>query len=179
MLWKGGLSKKNLAGIWSTLYYQERWYFFFHKISSYSLFFKMNFLKKCMEIWYFFQMPWKDGLSKNSRTGMWSVLYYLERRYFFSRKIWYFSFGWKRKDNLSQEIHGNMIFSVYMYNCYKYDNTILQKKQRWSSPKKIHLKVIDIPDCILERVLMILCTFIETFIAVFINCFPVKKSQQT
>ena len=25
------------------------------------------------------------------------------------------------KDNLSQEIYGNMIFSIYTYKCYKYD----------------------------------------------------------
>ena len=27
------------------------------------------------------------------------------------------------KDDLSQKIHGNMIFSVYMYKCYKCDIT--------------------------------------------------------
>ena len=32
------------------------------------------------------------------------------------------------KDDLSQEIHGNMIFSLYAYKCYKYDITILHKK---------------------------------------------------
>ena len=32
------------------------------------------------------------------------------------------------KDDLSQEIHVNMIFSVYMYKCYKYDITLLQKR---------------------------------------------------
>ena len=83
------------------------------------------------------------------------------------------------KDDLSQEIHGDMIFSVYMYKCYKYDITLLQKNKRWSSPEKIHLKVIDIPDRILERVPTILCTFMETFIGVFIYCFPVKKNQET
>ena len=34
------------------------------------------------------------------------------------------------KDDLSQEIHGNMIFSVYMYKCYKYDITLLPKKSK-------------------------------------------------
>ena len=33
-----------------------------------------------------------------------------------------------KDDDLSEEIHGNMIFSVYMYKCYKYDITLLQKK---------------------------------------------------
>ena len=39
-------------------------------------------------------------------------------------------FRWKMKDDLSQEIHGNMIFSVYMYKCYKYDITLVQKKNQ-------------------------------------------------
>ena len=50
-----------------------------------------------------------------------------------------------------------------------------QKNQRWSSPEKIRLEVIDILDRILERVPTILCTFMETFKCVFIYCFPVKK----
>ena len=69
------------------------------------------------------------------------------------------------KGDLSQEIHENMIFSVHIYECYKYD--IL--------PKKIHLNVIGIIDRILERVSSILCTFMETFIGVFIYCFAVKQ----
>ena len=34
------------------------------------------------------------------------------------------------KNDLSQEIHGNMIFSVCMYKHYKYDITLLQKKSK-------------------------------------------------
>ena len=70
-----------------------------------------------------------------------------------------------------------MIFPVYMYKCYKYI-TLLQENQRWSSPEKIQLKVIDIWDRILEIVKTILCTFTETFIDVFIYRFPVKKKKQ-
>ena len=47
---------------------------------------------------------------------------------FFAKKIWYFFFGQNMKDYLSQVIHGNMIFSVYMYKCYNYDILLLQKK---------------------------------------------------
>ena len=49
---------------------------------------------------------------------------------------------------------------------------------RLSSPEKIHLKVIDILDRILETVPKILCTFMETFLGVFIYCFPVEKKKQ-
>ena len=49
----------------------------------------------------------------------------------------------------AQEIHENMIFSVYMtYGCYKCGTTPLcqKKNQRRSYPAKIHLKV----NCVLD-----------------------------
>ena len=100
----------NRAGIWSFLYYWERWYFFFPKIWSYTLGrkWKMIFLKKYTEIWYFLQAFWKDGLSKRGRADGWYFLYYLER-WFFSLKAWSSFPGQEVKDGLSQEIHGNMM----------------------------------------------------------------------
>ena len=91
--------QKNCGGIWSFLCYRERWYFFFPKIWSYTLDgkWKMIFLKKYTEIWYFLQTFWKDGLSKKGRAGTWSFLYYLERWYFFPRKHDLFTLGRKRK----------------------------------------------------------------------------------
>ena len=32
----------------------------------------------------------------------------------------YFIFGRKMKDDFSEETHGNMMFSVYTYKCYKH-----------------------------------------------------------
>ena len=66
---------------------------------------------------------------KKSRSNM-ILLVYLEKWYFFSRKIWYFFFRRKMKDDLSQEIHGDMIFFEYIYKCYKDDITLLQKKKK-------------------------------------------------
>ena len=84
--------QKNWAGIWSFLYYRERWYFFFPKIWSYTLEgkWKMIFLKKYKEIRYFLQTFWKDGLSRKGRAGTWSFLYYLERWYFFPENMIFF-----------------------------------------------------------------------------------------
>ena len=98
---------------------------------------------------YFFQMFWKDDLFKKIR---------------------------EMKEN-TYKILGNMIFSVYMYKCYKHDITLLQKKSKTIFSRKNTLKG-DL-DRILEKVLTILCTFMETFIGVFIYCFPVKKNQAT
>ena len=180
--------QKTCTGIWSFLYYQERWYFFSPKISSYSLDgkWKMIFLKKIHGNIMFSSNVLKRWSFQKNHTGIWSfLLHYLERWYFIFPKIWYYSldrkwkmiflkkihvnsgiffkcpekmffpenialeydlsciiwkddiffknlwyffFGRKMNGNLSQEIYGKMIFSVYMYKCYKYDITLLHKK---------------------------------------------------
>ena len=89
--------QKSCAGIWSFLYYRERWYFFFPKIWSYTLDgkWKMIFLKKYMEIWYFLQTSekvvfpkrvvpahdlsciiWKDGIFSRKHD-----LFFLARKW--------------------------------------------------------------------------------------------------
>ena len=79
--------QKNCAEIWSFLYYRERWFFFLPKIWSYTLAgkWKMIFLKKYTETWYFLQAFWKDDLSKKGR--------YLERWYFFPENMIFFSWA--------------------------------------------------------------------------------------
>ena len=97
---------------------------------------KMIFLKKYKEIWYLLQMFRKDGIFKKNRAGTWSSLYYLERWYFFP-KTWYFFRGRKMRQDLSQEIHGKMIFSVYMCRCYKRDAMLpLPKKSNMILSRK-------------------------------------------
>ena len=93
--------QKNFGGIWSFLSYRERWYFLFPKIWSYTLDrkWKMIFLKKYSEIWYFLQACWKDGLSKKGRAGTWSFLYYLETWYFFPENMIFFL--WPESERLS------------------------------------------------------------------------------
>ena len=69
---------------------------------------------------------WKDGI------------FFPKTRYFF--------LGQEANDDLSQEIHGRMIFSVYTCGCYKPGVTppCQKKNQGWPYPSKIHLKVIDV-----------------------------------
>ena len=88
-------SPKNCSGIWSFLYYRERWYFPFPKTWSYTLDgkWKMIFLKKYTKIWYFLQVFWKDGLSNKCRAGTWSFWYYLKRWYFFPENIIFLSWA--------------------------------------------------------------------------------------
>ena len=140
--------QKNCAGIWSFLYYRERWYFFFPKIWSYTLDgkWKMIFLKKYTEIWYFLQTFWKYGLSKGCRAGTWSFLYYLERWYFFPKNMIFFPWAESERWPFSGNTWKYDI-SVYTHGRYKRGTTPLcQKNQRWSYPAKIHLKVIDVLD---------------------------------
>ena len=76
--------------------------------------------KKFMEIWYFPQVFWKYSVSKK-----------ISLEYHLSFIIWkdVFFFRRKMKDDLSQEIHRNMIFSVYLYKPYKHGVTLLQKNK--------------------------------------------------
>ena len=97
----------------------------------------MIFIKIYMEIWYFLQTFWKDGLFKKGRSGTWSFLYYLERWYFFPENTIFF-LGQEASDDFSQEIHGNMILSVYTRGCYRPGVTPpCQKKSRMALSRKI------------------------------------------
>ena len=114
--------------------------FFRPKIWSYSLDrkWKMIFLIKIHGNMTFSSNVLKRWSLQKNRTVLWSFLYYLE---IFYPRIWYFFFGRKMKDDLSQEIHGNMIFSAYMYKCYKYDITLLPKKSKTVFFRESTLKV--------------------------------------
>ena len=61
--------------------------------------------------------------------------------HFFFTKIWYFFCRRKMKDDLSQKIHGNMMFSVYYVKVVFFFLTNMklsfrQKTKRWPSPGK-------------------------------------------
>ena len=105
--------QKNCAAIWSFLYYQEIWYLFFPKISSYFLDgkWKMIFLKKMHGNMIFSSNVLKRWSFQKNRTGIWSFLYYQERWYFFFPKISSYSLDGKWKMIFLNKIHGNMIFS--------------------------------------------------------------------
>ena len=60
---------------------------------------------------FFFQTSWKDGSSKTNRAGIWFLLYYQERWYFFFPKIWSYTLDGKWKMIFLRKIHWNMIFS--------------------------------------------------------------------
>ena len=140
--------QKNCTGKWSFLYYQRRWYFFFPKIWPYLLDekWKMIFLKKTRKYDMFFKLSEKMFFSKRVTLGHDRSCIIWKDGIFFP-KTWHFFLGRKVRDDLSQEAHGNMIFSVYKCGCYNCGVVPLcQKNQRWSYPGKMHLKVIDFLD---------------------------------
>ena len=65
---------------------------------------------------------------------------------FFPRKHDNIFIGRKVRDVLSQEIHGNMVFSVYTCVTNVAQLPSVKKSRRWSYPAKVHLKVIDVLD---------------------------------
>ena len=95
--WKDGFSKTNRAGIWFLLYYQERWYFFFPKIWSYTLDgkWKMIFLKKnTLKYDIFFKRSEKMVFSKRAAQGH-DLSCIIWKDCIFSRKHDIFSVGGK------------------------------------------------------------------------------------
>ena len=151
MFWKDGLSKKI------ALEYDLSCLIIAQKMK----FFLKDFFSKCDQIR---RKHLSHLLKKPLMINFIFCAVYLEKWYF-SRKYDIFSLDWNERRSFSR-------------NIWKYTNMILlfyQKNQRWSSPEKIRLEVIDILDRILEWVPTIICTFMETFKGVFIYCFPVKK----
>ena len=133
---------KNRTGIWSfLLYYLEKWYFSPPNIWSYSLEgkWKMIFLKKIRGNVIFSSNALKRWSFQKKIPLEYDLSCIIWKGGTFFRKISFF-FGQKMKDDLSQEMHGNMMFSAYMYKCYKYDITILQKKLKMIFSQKNTLK---------------------------------------
>ena len=130
--------QKNCAGIWSFLYYGERWYFFFPKIWSYPQAEneRWSFSRKYTKIWYFLQMFWKNGLR-------WGTFFLVlpGKVVFLPRKHGIFSLDgkWERWP-LSRHTRKHDIFNLIC------STPPAEKNQRWSYPAKMHLKVIDTLD---------------------------------
>ena len=123
---------KNCAGIRSSLYYRERWFFFSRKYDHtprQKMKDDISQKKKYTKIWYYLQMSWKDGHLKKGCAG---------QIVFFSRKGCIFPWAEnererereRERDDLFQEIHEN-IFSTQQFPrppCLKNLKTILSRK---------------------------------------------------
>ena len=109
--------QKNCAGMWSFLYYQERWYFLFPKISSYSLNekLKMIFPKKIHGNMIFSSNVLKRWPFQQNCTGIWSFLCYLERRYFFlPENIIFFLLTENKRQSFSRNTWKYDIYCIFV-----------------------------------------------------------------
>ena len=109
--------KKNDTGIWSFLYYWERWHFFFPKMRFYPLYgkWKMIFLiKNTWKYCIFFGCSEKMVFSKRLR---WNKIFLIlsEKIIFFSPKTWYF-FLWTENERwfFSRNTWKYDIFCIYV-----------------------------------------------------------------
>ena len=121
-------------------------------------------------------MSRKDGYSKKKIAleydSSWAIW---KDGIFFLENIMFFSLDEKWKMIFLKK-HMEIWFFLYIYiNVTNMTLPFCKKDQRWSSSEKIHLKVIDILDRILERVATLLCTSMETFSCI---AFHWKKKQK-
>ena len=79
---------------------------------------KMIFCSNILKRWYF----QKNALEYDLSCIIWKDRIFLAKR-------WSFFFGRKLKDDLSEEMHGNMIFSVCTCRCHKHDIVPLSQKK--------------------------------------------------
>ena len=113
----------NSAGIWSFLYYQEKWYFFFPKISSFSLDGKWGtiFLKKVYGDMIFFSNTLKRwSFQKRLR---WNMIFLV----FFSGKYDIFSLDGKWKMVF---LNKYMEIWYFVNICINVTNMIKKKKKK-------------------------------------------------
>ena len=102
---------------------------------------------------FFFQMFWKDGLSKKLHWNMiflvlsGKMFFFLPENIFFrwsKNERWFFP-----RNTWKYDTFGMYVFSIFIFlHCYIYFFCILPfcQKKRIFSPRKIYLKVIDILD---------------------------------
>ena len=108
--------QKNCAGIWSFLYYQERWYFFFPKICFYPLDgkWKMIFFKKIHGNMIFSsRVPKRWSFQKGLRWDM--ILLVLSGKMIFFTENMIF-FPWKKSErwSFSRNTWGYGVFCVHV-----------------------------------------------------------------
>ena len=144
--------RKNWDGIWSFLYHEERWYFFFLKIwycfTDGKL--KMIFLKKYMEIWSFLYVG-KGGISCM-----------LVKAVFLFPTNMKWPFRQKSKDEF------------FPKNAHKDDISGITGKDG-IYPRKDDIGILDWNS---RKSSNDSWTFMETFLSVFMYCFPIIIKKQ-
>ena len=174
--------QKNCTGIWSFLYYWERWYFFFPNIWSYTLDgkWKMIFLKKIHEniifssnflkIWSFQKGPPRH-----------IIFFVLSGKmvFFFPENMIFFPWAESERRSFSENTWKYEIFCVHVWVLQTWHHAPLPKKSkmvlsRRNTPKGDWRSRLTS----WEKAPAIFCTFMETFAGVLMHCSPAKKNRE-
>ena len=92
-----------------------------------------SFSKKYMEIWYFLQTFWNDGLFKKGRAGTWSFLYYLERWYFFPENTIFFPWAGGQRRPFSRN---TWKYDIFVWALQTWCHALLPKKSKMVLSRK-------------------------------------------
>ena len=139
--------QKNCAGMWTFLYYRERWYYSFLKIWSYPQTEneRWSFSKNTRKYDIFFERSEKMVFSRRAAPGH-DLSCIIWKDGIFSQKH-IFSLGRKWGMTLLKKY-----MEIWYFLCTRTGVTNVaprpsaKKNQRWSYPAKIHLKLIDVLD---------------------------------
>ena len=124
--------QKNCVGIWSFLYYRERWYFFFPKIWSYTLNrkWKVSFLKNTRKYDIFFRLNEKMVFPKRAAPAhdlsciIWKDRIFSRKQIFSSGRKWKEAFLRKYMEGwyiaLQQRKIGNLIYRTEVWLLLKF-----------------------------------------------------------
>ena len=142
MSWKDVLSKKSC---WNMIFLVLSGKMIFLFLENIILAFRRKMKdylsqKNTWKYHIFFKCSEKMVFPKKSHWNMIFLVVLSGKMKFFSSKIWSYSLDENGRWSYSKKIHGNMIFSVYMYKCYKRDITLPLKKSKMIFSRKNTLK---------------------------------------
>ena len=104
--------QKNCTGIWSSFYYQKRWYLFFQKI----WYFILHFLFFIFLWYFFFGQKMRDMIFVKKYMEMWYFMYKgFKFDFFFSLFSWRYSAMTNRQYSVAfcpQELHLEVCLSI-------------------------------------------------------------------
>ena len=124
--------QKNCAGIWSFMYYRERWYFFFLKIWSYTLNrkWKVSFFKNTRKYDIFFKLSEKMVFPKRAAPAhdlsciIWKDGIFSRKQIFSSGRKWNEAFLRKYMEGwyiaLQRRKIGNLIYRIDVWLLLKF-----------------------------------------------------------
>ena len=120
------------------LYYRERWFSFSRRydLTPKSENERWSFSKKYMEIRYFLQTFWKDGLFKKGRAGTWSFCIIWKDGISFPKTWFFFDWAESERRSFSGKTWKYDIFCVHVRVLQTWHHTPLSKNSKMVLSRK-------------------------------------------